>query len=200
MRAAADAMPADAPARGAPRDRAGHASPQRALRRPRLAWALIAEPVDPLRRRRAAGLPRALRELIADGLRGRDRGRRAARAERRADRRGAGRRLRRGAGRAAVAAGRGRARAPSEIVEALRTFVRRAVAVRTRRREPTPVRVERDGPVTTVLLVAAASGATPSTGRRPRRWPTPSARSTPTRTPPSRCCTARAACSAPAPT
>ena len=79
---------------------------RRALRRPRLAWALIAEPVDPLVDAERLAYRERYSELTAAGAPRRDRRGRAARAERRADRGGARRRLRRGAGRAAVAARR----------------------------------------------------------------------------------------------
>ena len=77
---------------------------ERALRNPRLAWALIAEPVDPLvdaerlAYRMSAGRP-GDRGGSPDG----DRRRRASRAERRADRGRARRWVRRGPGGAALA-------------------------------------------------------------------------------------------------
>ena len=86
--------------------RARHASPSARCAIPRLAWALIAEPVDPRVDAERLAYRARYAALIAEGLRGGDRRRRAARAGRRADRGGARRRLRRGAGRPAVAAGR----------------------------------------------------------------------------------------------
>ena len=88
--------------RASARPRRSRRSPRRALRGRRLAWALLAEPVDPAVE--AERLP--FRRAYADGLRARDprrrRRRRAARPGRRPDRDRAGRRDRRGARRAAV--------------------------------------------------------------------------------------------------
>ena len=123
---------------------------ERALRRPRLAWALIAEPVDPRVDAERLAYRERYAALIADTRCAGHRRRRAARAERRADRRGACRRLWRGARRAALAAG-GERPAPEEVLAALRTFVRRAVGAAA---VSDAVRVERDGPVYTVLPVA----------------------------------------------
>ncbi len=83
---------------------------RRALRRPRLAWALIAEPVDPLVDAERLAYRARYASLIAEGAPPGDRGRRAAGPGRRSRRRGAGRRLRRGARRAALPAGRRAAR------------------------------------------------------------------------------------------
>ena len=149
---------------------------QRALRRPRLAWALIAEPVDPLVDAERLAYRARYSELTAQALRGRDRRRRAARAERRADRGRARRRVRRGAGRTAVAARRRQAerRGDPERAADVRAPGRAGARERTR------VRIERDGPVTTVLLSRPRA---PQRGRRRHRRRARrrvSARSTPT--------------------
>ena len=82
MRAAAAQMPASASA--VERLQAVLTTfARRALRNPRLAWALIAEPVDRARRRRAARLPRSLCGADRGRPGGRDRRRRAPRAGRR---------------------------------------------------------------------------------------------------------------------
>jgi len=103
---------------------------ERALRNPRLAWALIAEPVDPLvdaeriayRREYARRLVDGLREAIAAGEIPEQDVELTAAA------------LVGGVGEALVgplSPPAGTARSPREILEALRAFVRRAVGART---------------------------------------------------------------------
>ena len=125
MQAAAEAMPAEA----------SHVDrlvtvlstfARRALRRPRLAWALLAEPVDPLVDAERLAYRARYSELTAQALRGGHRRRRAAGAERGADRGRAGGRLRRGARRAPSPLAASKP-AMEEILSALGIFVRRAV-------------------------------------------------------------------------
>ena len=122
---------------------------ERALRRPRLAWALIAEPVDPLvdaerlayRARYAALIAEALSQGIAAGeLPEQDAG---------ARRGGARRRLRGGARGTALATGR---RPPGDRCRPGAACGCSSGARSERRSMAEAVRVERDGPVTTVLL------------------------------------------------
>ena len=100
---------------------------RRALRNPRLAWALIAEPVDPRVDAERLAYRARYAELIAAGLAaGIEAGELPEQNVKPHGGRARGR-LRRGAGRARCRRWRPRDPAAEEIVEALRTFVGRAV-------------------------------------------------------------------------
>ena len=169
---------------------------ERALRNPRLAWALIAEPVDPLVDAERLAYRERYAAVIAEELRaGIDAGE-LPDAERRADRGGARRRLRRGARRTALAGGRRAARrARRSSPRCGRSCAGRSGRVDERGR---PGRARRAG-----VHGAALAARAPQRGRRRdrgsagRRVPGVRRRRATRRSP---CCTARAACSAPEPT
>ena len=159
---------------------------RRALRNPRLAWALIAEPVDPLvdaerlayRSRYAALIAEGLRDGIAAGeLPAQDAELTAAA-------------LVGGCGEALVGplSPVGARRADPEAVIAGAADVRRpgGGGGDERRRSGRPA----TGPVTTVTLSRPERRNAVDGADRARRSPTPSAPSTPTRTRPWRSCTA----------
>ena len=202
MRAAAAELPDDAPPRRSGWRRCWPRSRERALRNPRLAWALIAEPVDPRVDAERLAYRERYAALIAEGLAAGIAAGELPEQNVDADRGGAGRRLRRGAGRAAVAAGRRGPRSRRDRRGA--ADVRpprggRGVSGRARRwRAVVTATAARSR---TVLAVAPGAA---QRGRRPdgaRRWPR---RSAPSTADPERggrrARTARAACSAPAPT
>ena len=148
MRAAADRLPETATAQER-LETVLATFARRALRNPRLAWALIAEPVDP----RVDAERIAYRAHYAEAHRGRprrgDRRGRAPRAERGPHGRGTGGRVRGGAGRPPVAPVRRRPRRRRDRGGAEDV---RGAGGGSGMIEGEPVEVTRDGPVTTVLL------------------------------------------------
>ena len=147
---------------------------RRALRGRRLAWALIAEPVDPAVEAERLVFRRAYRDAFADVIADGRRRRRAARPGPRRQRRRARRRDRRGAGRPGVPHRRPRA-IPRSVVASLRDFCIRSVTGK----EPANVTVEarpRPPPTRSSTSRRRSRATTRSGGPRPGRGAAPRGR------------------------